>query len=88
MRVDDVRELVDAGRADPAEADRFARAQNFLWTVRCHLHYLAGRAEERLTFDMQPEIARRLGYRDRARLARRRALHEALLPGREGCRRT
>jgi [protein-PII] uridylyltransferase len=38
-----------------------------LWTVRCHLHYLTGRAEERLTFDLQPEIARRMGYRDRAR---------------------
>jgi [protein-PII] uridylyltransferase len=33
--------------------------------VRCHLHYLTGRAEERLTFDLQPEIARRMGYRDR-----------------------
>ncbi len=33
--------------------------------MRCHLHYLTGRAEERLTFDLQPEIARRLGYRDR-----------------------
>ena len=33
--------------------------------MRCHLHYLTGRAEERLTFDLQPEIARRMGYRER-----------------------
>ena len=38
------------------ESQRFDRAQSFLWTVRCHLHYLAGRAEERLTFDLQAEI--------------------------------
>ncbi len=63
--VDDVPDLVTAGVLTHAEADRFARAQNFLWTVRCHMHYLAGRAEERLTFEMQPEIARRLHYRDR-----------------------
>ena len=36
-----------------------------MWTVRCHLHYLAGRPEERLTFDMQAEIGRRMGYADR-----------------------
>jgi [protein-PII] uridylyltransferase len=34
--------------------------------VRCHLHYLAGRAEERLIFDFQPELARRIGYTDHA----------------------
>ncbi|MEO0608124.1 MAG: [protein-PII] uridylyltransferase, partial [Pseudomonadota bacterium] len=43
----------------------FLRAARFLWTVRCHLHYLTGRPEERLSFDLQPEIAARLGYQDR-----------------------
>ncbi|MEL7481188.1 MAG: [protein-PII] uridylyltransferase [Pseudomonadota bacterium] len=43
----------------------FIRAARFLWTIRCHLHYLTGRAEERLSFDLQPEIAARLNYRDR-----------------------
>ncbi|MEM9938551.1 MAG: [protein-PII] uridylyltransferase [Pseudomonadota bacterium] len=43
----------------------FMRAARFLWTVRCHLHYLTGRAEERLSFDLQPEIAARMGYKDR-----------------------
>ena len=36
--------------------------------MRCHLHYLTGRAEDRLTFDLQPEIARRMGYRERNRV--------------------
>jgi [protein-PII] uridylyltransferase len=36
--------------------------------VRCHLHFLAGRAEERLSFDVQRPIARQLGYSTRAGL--------------------
>ena len=43
----------------------FMRAARFLWTVRCHLHYITGRPEERLSFDLQPEIASRMGYQDR-----------------------
>src|SRR5271165_762786 len=63
-RIDDVGKLVDLGVLSAEESQRFDRAQDFLWTVRCHLHYLAGRAEERLTFDMQTEIGRRMGYTD------------------------
>ncbi len=48
-----------------ADYRRYVRAARFFWTVRCHLHYLTGRAEERLGFDLQPEIAERMGYRDR-----------------------
>ena len=65
-RIDDVAKLVDLGVLSAEESQRFARAQSFLWTVRCHLHYLAGRAEERLTFDLQTEIGRRMGYTDHA----------------------
>ncbi|MCV6623971.1 MAG: [protein-PII] uridylyltransferase [Cellvibrionaceae bacterium] len=35
-----------------------------LWKVRYALHMLAGRAEERLLFDYQKEIAKLLGYQD------------------------
>jgi [protein-PII] uridylyltransferase len=48
------------------EVRGFIRAFDFLWAVRCHLHFATGRPEERLTFDLQPEIARRMGYGDRA----------------------
>ena len=65
----------------------FRRCEDFLWTVRCHLHFLTGRAEERLTFDVQTAMAERLGYVGAPRPARGRALHEALLPGRQGRRR-
>jgi [protein-PII] uridylyltransferase len=65
-RVDDVSKLVALKVFSEEEAARFARAQSFLWTVRCHLHFLAGRAEDRLTFDYQAEIGRRMGYTDHA----------------------
>ncbi|ACI99972.1 [protein-PII] uridylyltransferase [Rhodospirillum centenum] len=65
-QVDDVEDLVAQGVLLPEESQRFAKAQNFLWTARCHLHYLTGRQEDRLTFDVQAEIARRLGYTDHA----------------------
>jgi [protein-PII] uridylyltransferase len=65
-RVDRVGEVVARGVLRADEARQFAKAQAFLWTLRCHLHYLTGRPEERLTFDLQPEITRRMGYADRA----------------------
>ncbi len=64
-QVEDVNGLVDKHVLTREEANRFIKAQRFLWTLRCHLHYLTGRAEERLTFDVQKEIATRLGYTDR-----------------------
>ena len=58
-------ELVNAGLLTRREYRQFNRADNFLWAVRCHLHNLAGRAEDRLTFDFQREIAERMRYTDR-----------------------
>ncbi|MCW8862829.1 MAG: [protein-PII] uridylyltransferase, partial [Rhodospirillales bacterium] len=63
--VDDVMDLVDKGVLSASDARHFTRAENFLWTVRCHLHYLAGRPEERLTFDVQTSLAERMEYTDR-----------------------
>jgi len=59
------RDYLDAGVFTAEEGLTFRRALEFFWTVRCHMHFVAGRAEERLTFDLQPTIARRLGYRSR-----------------------
>ena len=58
--------LADRSILIAREAQRFDKAERYLWTLRCHLHYLAGRGEERLTFDVQQELAERLGYRDHA----------------------
>jgi len=64
-RLRDVNELVEVGLLSADELRQFHRAERFLWAVRCHLHLVAGRAEERLTFDYQREIAARMNYADR-----------------------
>ena len=58
-------ELVGAGLLTAEEYRRFERAERFFWSVRCHLHLAAGRAEERLGFDRQREIAAAMRYSDR-----------------------
>lgn len=47
-----------------ADVERYLSAADFFWTVRFHLHDLATRKDDRLTFDVQPEIAERMGYAD------------------------
>ena len=64
---DDIRDLLTkegpfGPMLTPREARHFNRASDFLWTVRFHLHYVAGRPEERLTFDLQPIVGARMGY--------------------------
>ncbi|MFT3977437.1 MAG: [protein-PII] uridylyltransferase [Sphingomonas bacterium] len=63
--VDRASDLVGKGLFTPAEYRLFHRADNFLWAVRCHLHLVTGRAEDRLTFDVQREIAERMRFSER-----------------------
>jgi [protein-PII] uridylyltransferase len=58
------RGLVAEGLFTAEEYEGFRSAETFLWAVRCHLHYIAGRAADQLTFDMQVEVADRMGYAD------------------------
>src|ERR1700726_800613 len=61
-RAHEPEELIACGVFDRDEYNLFRRCEDFLWSVRCNMHFLAGRAEERLSFDIQREIAVRLGY--------------------------
>ena len=61
-QVDKASQLVAKGLFSAAEYKRFRKAEDFLWTVRCHMHFLTGKAEERLSFDIQREMAARLKY--------------------------
>ncbi|OYU17662.1 MAG: [protein-PII] uridylyltransferase [Rhodobacteraceae bacterium PARR1] len=63
-RVGSASGLVEAGLLTREEFDIFARAEDFLWAVRCHLHYITGRAQDQLAFDLQVEVASRMGYAD------------------------
>jgi [protein-PII] uridylyltransferase len=62
--VEDSADLVDHNVFTREEYRLFQKSEAFLWDVRCHLHYLVGRAEERLSFDVQPELARVMGFTD------------------------
>jgi [protein-PII] uridylyltransferase len=65
-RVKTSAELVEKGVFSAEELRAFVRAEDFLWAIRCHLHFLTGRPEEKLTFDVQPDLAARLGFTERA----------------------
>ncbi len=55
-------EHISGGLISDGEAKLAIRSWEFLWTLRFHLHYVSGRAEERLTFDLQPVVGARMGY--------------------------
>ncbi|PZO73178.1 MAG: [protein-PII] uridylyltransferase [Mesorhizobium amorphae] len=61
-RVQTREELVEQGVFTADELHHFREAEDFLWAVRCHMHTLTGRPEERLHFDIQREVAERMGY--------------------------
>lgn len=65
-RVDDPAELVEAGLFDAREFAMFQRSEEFLWRVRCWMHFITGRAEERLSFDLQRQVAAAIGYAARS----------------------
>ena len=56
--------LVQYGYLNGAEYRDLLGGQHFLWRVRFALHALAGRAEDRLLFDFQRQIAERFGFED------------------------
>ncbi|MGE4321418.1 MAG: [protein-PII] uridylyltransferase [Sphingobium sp.] len=65
-RVRSVADLVTVDLLTAAELRQFQKAEDFLWAVRCHLHMITGRAEDRLTFDLQLETAQRMHFAGRS----------------------
>ena len=66
FRITSTDDLADLDVFRPDEFARLEKAENFLWAVRCHLHLTTRRAMDMLTFDLQVEIAEKLGYRDKS----------------------
>jgi len=56
--------LVENGIINEREHRDLVGGQRLLWRVRYALHLLAGRAEDRLLFDFQRQIAERFGFQD------------------------
>ena len=62
----DPMDLVKLGVFRKDEYDDFVKAREFLWAVRCHLHLVTNRATDQLTFDLQVEVAERMGFKDKS----------------------
>ncbi len=60
--VQDAADLVQHGVFKPEEFARFVEAEDFLWAVRCHMHLIAGRPVEQLTFDVQVQVAEAMEF--------------------------
>ncbi|MCK9505458.1 MAG: [protein-PII] uridylyltransferase [Porticoccaceae bacterium] len=67
--VDSLNNLVDQGFINEEELNFLYRGRSFLWKVRYGLHFLAKRAEEKLSFDHQRRLAELFGYKDNQKLA-------------------
>jgi [protein-PII] uridylyltransferase len=65
FRTNDLTELSALGVLPPLRIEETQRALDFVWSVRNHLHELAGRRADRLTFAEQEQVARALGYAER-----------------------
>ncbi|HWT01335.1 MAG TPA: [protein-PII] uridylyltransferase [Pyrinomonadaceae bacterium] len=63
-----VEELRARGIISEDEAQRSARAYDFLWRIRYAAHFHARRKTERLALDVQPVLAQELGYKPGAYL--------------------
>ena len=62
--VEDTQSLIAKGVFTEDEYAIFTAADGFLWSVRCHLHLVSGRANEHLSFDNQVEVAAAMGFED------------------------
>ncbi len=57
-------DLVEHGFLREDELQTLLDGQLLLWRIRCSLHYLAGRREDRMLFDYQKTLALEFGYED------------------------
>ena len=64
-RVKTVDELVELKVFTQEELNDFRQADDFVWATRSHMHLISKRATEQLTFDLQVDVAARMGYVDK-----------------------
>lgn len=68
FKITNLAELVGKGVLTAGQYRVFLRSRNFVWNVRNEIHYLSGRKNDHLTFDLQEQAARDFKYRDSAHL--------------------
>ena len=68
--------LVKEGFLLEDELNTLLTGQHLLWRIRCSLHYLAGRREDRLLFDYQRELADKFGFKDAKENSKNEAIEQ------------
>ena len=58
------------------ELDTLLEGQHLLWRIRCSLHYLSGRREDRLLFDYQRDLANEFGFKDKEENSKNEAIEQ------------
>ena len=71
-----LRDLVKEGFLLEDELNTLLEGQHLLWRIRCSLHYLAGRREDRLLFDYQRDLADEFGFKDKEENSRNEAIEQ------------
>ena len=66
-RVPLVKFLIGRGVFSEEEYRTFIESRDFLWQVRSALHFVTGRAEDRLSLQVQPLVAELLGFKNSPR---------------------
>lgn len=66
---DSLAELVEHQYLTQNEYFELLECQDYLWRMRCALHFIAGRSENRLLFDYQGEVAALMGFGDKGKVA-------------------
>jgi [protein-PII] uridylyltransferase len=69
-------DLVNEGFLLEEELTTLLEGQHLLWRIRCSLHYLAGRREDRMLFDYQRDLAIEFGFKDRAENSQNEAIEQ------------
>jgi len=64
FQVNNLEAMIGKDFINREEYNLLMSGEDFLWRVRYGIHVLAGRAEERLQFDLQRKLAEQFGYRD------------------------
>jgi [protein-PII] uridylyltransferase len=67
FKVAGVSDLLNRALLPEREIREMRRARDFIWRIRNWLHYLSGRKNDQLTFDVQPLVAEAMGYHDEER---------------------
>lgn len=69
FQADSLEELVQHNYLTNNEFNELLECQDYLWRMRCALHFIAGRSENRLLFDYQADVAHFMGFGDQGKLA-------------------